>query len=563
MNERGCRAVGIDLGTTYSALAFLDAQGIPRVVPDSSGQAVVPSAIFFDDHEIIVGDIALQQAKLRRDRVVQFIKVHMGDEWRFQVDGQVHTPESLSGIILAHLRREAEPQIGPVPSAVITVPAYFTEKRRRATQQAGEVAGLGVIGTLHEPMAAALSYGLHREQGEQTVLVYDLGGGTFDVTIVRITSNQLEELAIAGNRQLGGKDWDQCLVELVADDFQKEHRIDLRTGPEGLPALQDLHLECERAKRRLSRMAKTSIRLQAFGRDHLVEVTREQFEERTAHLLQATKLTTQLALEDARLRWKQINRVVLVGGSTQMPMVRQMLRDVSGSPPDTGINPVTAVALGAAIYANILETGQGPKAILKGEKTPAAATVDSASYLTSTPQTGDLPRVHFVTAHGVGVKALKQGRWTNAVLIPKNTRVPASAGRQFLTQKKGTRRGTKIRILITQGDTPDADLAEILGVVTVSGIPPREPGGQPVQIQMHFDDQGRLHLRALYVRTGQQLSHSLEVSGGLKEEEVRHYHEFMRKTGLITSPVAPENAWAMPLLEEDDDDDIELLEPIA
>jgi molecular chaperone DnaK len=564
MNARGCEAVGIDLGTTYSALAYVDAQGVPRVVPDSSGQAVVPSVIFFDDHEIIVGDIALQQSKLRSDRVVQFVKVHMGDDWRFQVDGQMHTPESLSAIILAHLVREAGPQIGPVPSAVITVPAYFTEKRRRATQQAGVIAGLGVIGTLNEPMAAALAYGLHRESKEQTILVYDLGGGTFDVTVVRITPNELEELAICGNRRLGGKDWDQCLIDLVLDDFQHKHRVDLRGRPEALQALADLQLECERAKRRLSRMARTSIRVQALGFDHTFELTREQFEERTAHLLQATKLTTEMALEDAKLRWDQVARVVLVGGSTHMPMVRQMLRDASGSPPDTGINPVTAVALGAAIYAQVLETGRGPRTIPKSPKATDPATVEALSPLTSTPASADLPSVRFVTAHGVGVRALKQGRWVNTVLIAKNTRVPITSGRRFLTQKKGAGWASKIRITVTQGDTPNVDLAEVLGVATITGIPKYEPSGQPVEIAMEFDAQGRLHLHAVYVNTGQQLRLSLDIPGGLKEEEVRQYHNFMRKTGLITTPAAKESAWEMPLLDEDDeDDDIPLLEPLS
>ena len=259
MNERGCQSVGIDLGTTYSALAYIDLQMTPRIVPDSSGQAVTPSVVFFDDDEIIVGDIALQQAKLRADRVAQFIKVHMGDDWKREFRGEVHTPESLSAIILAHLVREAEPQIGPINSAVITVPAFFTEKRRRATQQAGEIAGLKVIGTLNEPMAAALAYGLYREEKEQTAVVYDLGGGTFDVTIVHISPNELSELATSGNRQLGGKDWDQCLIDHFFADFQRNYGVDLR---ESLQAMQDLILSCEQAKRRLARMNKTSIRLQ-------------------------------------------------------------------------------------------------------------------------------------------------------------------------------------------------------------------------------------------------------------------------------------------------------------
>ena len=203
MSKRGCESVGIDLGTTFSAMAYMDDQSTPRMIQDGSGQAVIPSVVYFDDDEVIVGDIALQQARMHPERVVQFIKVHIGDDWSRKFNGIDHTPESISAIILAHLLREAEPQIGPVTSAVITVPAFFTEKRRRATQQAGEIAGLNVIGTLNEPMAAALAFGLYRENREQTAVAYDLGGGTFDVTVVRISPNELTELATYGNRQLG------------------------------------------------------------------------------------------------------------------------------------------------------------------------------------------------------------------------------------------------------------------------------------------------------------------------------------------------------------------------
>jgi molecular chaperone DnaK len=443
------------------------------------------------------------------------------------------------------------------------VPAYFTEKRRRATQQAGEIAGLTVIGTLNEPMAAALAYGLHREAKEQIALIYDLGGGTFDVTIVRITPNELEELAICGNRQLGGKDWDQCLIDLVLADFTKKHRQDPRQTPDALQILQDLQLACERAKRDLSRRAKTAIRLHALGREHTVEVTREQFEAATAHLLQATRLTTEMALEDAGLRWDQVARVVLVGGSTHMPMVRQMLRDASGFPPDTGINPVTAVALGAALYAHIVETGHGLKAIRTRGAAPPQPTVHVAAAATPTTRTADVPAVRFVTAHGVGIKALQHGTRTNVVLIPKNTRVPITASRKFFTQKRRGHRASKIKIEVTQGDTDNPELAEVLGTATISGIPPNEPSGQPVTITMEFDGQGRLHLYAVYVNTGQNLRLSLAIPGGLREEDVRHYREQMVKTGLITAP-APGGDWDYPLAEEDDDeDDLPLAEPLA
>jgi molecular chaperone DnaK len=575
MMKRACHAVGIDLGTTYSSLAYLDAQRMPRVVQDSSGRAVLPSVVFFDDSEVVVGEIAQEQALTRADRVVQFIKVHMGDEWRREINGRVHTPESISAIILAHLVREAEAQIGPISQAVITVPAYFTEKRRRATQQAGEIAGLNVIGTLNEPMSAALAYGLHQEQKEQTALVYDLGGGTFDVTIVRVSPTELVELATLGNRQLGGKDWDEALVNYVADDFQTKHGEDPRTH---LDARQELIIECERAKRRLSQLRKAAIKMHAFGKEHLCEVTREEFERLTTPLLQTTRLTTEMALEDARLGWNDIDRVVLVGGSGHMPMVREMLEQLSGKRPDAGVNPVLAVALGAAQYAYLLETNQAPRAVRsKGDHEPHAPAAAAVADDQEQP-TLQLPSLRFVTAHGVGVRARVKGQDANVVLIRKNTPVPCRVSQSFTTfanNKDGL--VSRLAVAITQGDTTDLALAETLGVGQISGFPKGEKAGQPVSVTMEFDEQGRLHVHAVYVRTGADLQIDLEVPGGLTEAKVDEYRRLLEANGLARSDETrpsqetsrkPSTATIPPLqqFEEldalDDDDDLPLLEPV-
>ncbi|MDA1012916.1 MAG: Hsp70 family protein [Planctomycetota bacterium] len=531
MSDRACNAVGIDLGTTYSALAYMDNQLNPHVVQDSSGQAVTPSVVFFDDDEVIVGDFALQQAKLRADRIVQFVKVHMGDDWKFTIDGQVHTPESISAMILAHLIREAEFQLGKIDSAVITVPAYFTEKRRRATQQAGEIAGLNVIGTLNEPMSAALAHRFYQEKKDQTAVVYDLGGGTFDVTVVKITPGSMEELATLGNRKLGGKEWDQALVDFVADDFKKQHGKDPR---ESQQALQDLMLAAEQAKRRLGRMKKAPIKVQAFDTDHVTEVSREQFEHMTAHLVQTTKLTTQTAIEDAGLDWSQIDKVVLVGGSTHMPMVQRMLADVSGRQPESGVNPVLAVALGAAHYAYLLEAGNAPEAI-------QTATNDDSE---PKPPAAKLPSVRFVTAHGVGIKTMKQKKPYNSVLIHKNSQVPCSASREFRTVASHGKQ-KHISVVVTQGDTTNMDLAEVLGKGRISDLPDDVPDGDPVRVTMSFDEQGRLHVHALYVKTDKDLTISLEIPGGLAEEEVKEYRQMLRQAGLVRTetiaavPAAP------------------------
>lgn len=560
MIQRACECVGIDLGTTYSCLAYLDEQLTPRVVADSSGQSVMPSVVFFDDEEVIVGDLALQQSKLAADRVVQFVKVHMGDNWRREVQGHVYTPESISAIILGQLIREATPQIGPVKSAVITVPAFFTEKRRRATQQAGEIAGLDVLGTLNEPMSATLAYGLHRTDRDQIAVVYDLGGGTFDVTVVRITPTELAELATRGNRQLGGRDWDQALVDHFAESFLRQHGVALEEDPQ---AAQDLLLECERAKRRLSKMNKTAVRTHAFGKDHVVEVTRQEFDSMTAHLLRATKLTTEVALEDAGVTWPQVSRVVLVGGSTHMPAVRTMLQQLSGKAPDTAVNPVLAVALGAASYGYMLESGQHLKALhlqQHDERASETSGVDVAAAPEAAPLR--LPNVRFVTAHGVGVRVRAENRYRNRVLVPKNSRVPTSVTRRFRTVAQ--RRGAdQIEIVITQGDTPNLELCEILGTGVIKGLPTDEPPGQPVDVTLEFDDQGRVHAHAIYVNTEQQLSLTINVVDGLLEKEVEQQREFLARKGMVPSfedsNVDIKNL--LPTDDEDQDDGIPLLEP--
>lgn len=510
MFERACESVGIDLGTTFSSMAYLDGKLIPQMVIDTSGKSVIPSVILFDDDEILVGDVALEQSVLMPERVVQFIKVHMGEDWRKDFLGHVYTPESLSAIILGHLVKEAEKQgFGRVRSAVITVPAYFNEKRRRATQQAGEIAGLNVIGTLNEPMSATLAYGLHQQQREQNVVVYDLGGGTFDVTIVKISPSEIVELATSGNRQLGGKDWDQALIDLVAHEFQKAHSVDPRRFPD---SYQNLVLACEKAKRQLSVRERTKINCLAENRQHQIEVTRSQFQGLTLDLLESTKLTTEIALEEAGLTWSKIDRVLLVGGSTLMPAVHSMLEHVSGKKPEFGVNPVIAVALGAAVYAYTLES-------------------DLGLALVELPR----PGIKFVTAHGVGLR-VRDGNganWKNAVLIPKNSQVPANASRRFVCAEEIDEH-TVIRIQVTQGDSEDVELVEVLGEASIEGFPRSEAAGQPVDVNLEFDKQGRLQMSAVYANTGQEVRMSLEVVDGLCEEDVKLQHTHLKKVGFLS-----------------------------
>lgn len=671
-NLRSSSIVGIDLGTTYSSLAYVDPQGVPRVVGDAAGRTALPSAVYFDDLGVVVGHEALRRATLHADRVVQFVKLHMGEAWTREYHGHVHTPESISALILRQLVSEAEARIGPIDDAVITVPAYFTERRRRATQQAGEIAGLNVVGMLNEPMAAALAYGLYRAAGERNVVVYDLGGGTFDVTVVHVGANRIEELSILGNRQLGGCDWDRCLVDFVADDFQRVHQVDPRESEQ---ALVDMQITCEAGKRQLSKVQQTSIKFTACGREHSVDVTRSVFESLTEHLIETTRTITETAVADAGLHWDQIERVVLVGGSTLMPAVRTMVRKLAGKAPDTSVNPVLAVSLGASVFAHMLEQGTAfdtkPTVVLEKESEsvapasplppptdavvavpavppiitappiaappiaappivappivtqPIVATpsvpppiatagqlplvaaladpeppapvsgmptkTDSTNIWSDVPhvsassssadQTDDdqasltddvdpefpatiafdptavpepakqpaasksfempritagapLPNVGFVTAHGVGVLLKKDDGFVNNILIPKNSPVPVKTSRTYRTTGS-TGMQTNVKVTITQGDTTDADLAEILGEGRIHGLPPGQNANRPVDVILEFDRQGRLHVHAVYVDTGNQLQMTLDVVGGLKAEALDGHRDYLARTPFL------------------------------
>ena len=524
MSGRACETVGIDLGTTYSSLAYMDEQFVPRVVLNENAVAAVPSVVLFDDEELLVGEMALEHSRTHADRTVQFIKNEMGTDWKRTFRGHQHTPESISAIILRHLVRMAEPQLGPIRQAVITVPAYFNERRRLATQSAGQIAGLEVVSTLNEPTAAVLADSVERRRNpkgtpaapEEKVLVYDLGGGTFDVTIVHVTPDEIRELATEGNWNLGGKDWDQAVIELVAGRFQEKHGFDPRGDAQGA---QDLQLACERAKRTLTNRKVAAIRIHADGRELATDVTREQFEAASESLLQSTRLTAELALDQAKLKWKDIARVVLVGGSTLMPAVKELIRREHGQVPETLVNPVLSVALGAAIYAHLLDSESQLKLVPLG----AGAPPKPAS-------------VRFVTAHGLGLKVRSRDgqAWINDVRIPKGTLVPARspAKRYSLT---GTRSRDYVQIEITQGDSTDVDRIEILGEVRFDGFPPPEAGeavpsgapGDPPEafdVTLEFDEAGRVQISAVYrdLRHGREfpLAAELKVEGALQPEEI-------------------------------------------
>ncbi|MCA9067576.1 MAG: Hsp70 family protein, partial [Planctomycetaceae bacterium] len=383
--KRQYEIVGIDLGTTFSAIAYVDFQGKAQVVcnPEDQQRPIMPSAVLFEEGEALIGQTAIDNAFVEPDNVVQFAKRSLGERKTFNVGGQSLTPEAISALILKKLIQYATPAIGPIQRTVITVPAFFNEKRRAATVQCGEIAGLKVEATLNEPSAALIAYGLHTDpeltkmdaKGNprtKNYVVYDLGGGTFDVTVMAVSRNRVKELATGGNRELGGMDWDQALVDYVANEFQAEHGCSPKETSE---SLQTLMSACNTAKIQLSTRKRTVVMCTHAGRAHRVEVTREKFEQLTTAMLAMTELTVETCLRDANLDWDQVEAVLMVGGSTMMPMVQSMLTRIAGKPPRSDVDPSTVVAQGAAIYAGVLDTqgairgaGEHQGAVAPGEQ---------------------------------------------------------------------------------------------------------------------------------------------------------------------------------------------------
>ena len=371
------KIIGIDLGTTNSCVAVLEG-GDPVVIPNSEGGRTTPSVVAFKDNERLVGTIAKRQAITNPDRTISSIKREMGSSYKVKIDGKDYTPQEISAMILQKLKADAESYLGEkVSQAVITVPAYFTDSQRQATKDAGRIAGLEVLRIINEPTAASLAYGLDKETN-QKILVYDLGGGTFDVSILEIGDGVFEVLATAGNNRLGGDDFDQRLIDYIASEFMRSNGIDLRKDK---MALQRLKEAAEKAKIELSGTTSSNVNLpfitmDASGPKHLdVTITRAKFNELTADLIDKTRVCVQKAMQDAGLSNSDINKVILVGGSSRIPAVQEMVKNVTGKEPFKGINPDECVAIGAAIQGGVL--GGEVKDILLLDVTPLSLGIET------------------------------------------------------------------------------------------------------------------------------------------------------------------------------------------
>ncbi len=501
------RVVGIDLGTTFSALAVVNKYGRPEILINRDGERITPSVVLFDHSGPIVGSIAKRSAVANPLNVVQFVKRQLGDKnWKFRTEqNEVYTPEEISAMILRRLKEDAETLLGePITDAVITVPAYFDDAQRKATQDAGRIAGLNVLRIINEPTAAALAYGLDKMHLQQTILVYDLGGGTFDVTIMRLNPDGLRVLSTGGSKNLGGFDWDNCIMNYLNDEFKKMGGIDLL---DDAVLEQDLRDKAEIAKKNISRLDSTQVFLSANGVNGRVTLTRQKFEEITAHLLRQTQTIMQFVLEDAGLQWSDIDRVLLVGGSTRMKSVPEMIQRVTGLTPSLDVNPDEVVAMGAAIQGMLIYKKQGRT----GSDVP--------------PFFPDI-NVEDVNSHSLGVLALNEdGVDVNSIILKKDTVIPARASGYFSTAVDNQ---TELHVKVTEGEDTHKDYVKVVGEALIK-VPPY-PKGAPLEVIFEYDRDGIIHV-SVYDLTARKRLGELDIDrkSNLTEEEVKQKQERVGK----------------------------------
>jgi molecular chaperone DnaK len=494
--------LGIDLGTTFCAVATLDDRGRAVTVPNCDGEMLTPSAVYLAGGAAVVGQAALDVSQESPGDVATLIKRRMGyPDLGHGVAGRTWQPETLSAVLLKKLAADAESRLGPIGPVVITVPAYFDDTRRKATHDAGRIAGLDVLDILDEPCAAALAYALGSEQpaGERNVLVYDLGGGTFDVSIVRLGRRHIQTVAIEGDVRLGGHDWDARIVDHVAGLVRRETGADPRDDAR---SLAQLFSAAERAKRTLSKLPRAAITCAHAGRTVTVPLSRHEFEGMTRDLLTRTRLTVQQAMRQAGLAWDAIDRVLLVGGSTHMPMTRQMLTELSGRPPEAGLAVSEVVARGAALHAGIRA---------------AKATPSAASPL------DDVVEIQ-VNAHSIGVEVRHRGERINDPVIPRNTQLPAAASRTYHTVRDGQR---QVRVHVLQGDARQADACITVGECWIRDLPPRLPVNSPVEVTCGCRENGLIEVAARDLTSGRSVRAELRRAAGLTDDEVTREREWL------------------------------------
>ncbi len=508
MKKSKSAAVGIDLGTTYSVIAHVNDVGQPETIPNAEGDRLTPSVILFDQEDVIVGREAAKAKASEYENVADCPKRQIGNAVYDKVFGQRrYPPEALQGWILNKLKTDASSRLGSnVDQAVITVPAYFDEVRRKATQDSGYIAGMQVLDIINEPTAAALAYGYQQGwidlSGAITdpvnVLVYDLGGGTFDVTLMRVSKNKFETLATDGDMRLGGEDWDQRLVDHMATLFKNNYGFDPRDDPQTLgPLLR----ECQEAKETLSTRSRAQITCVSDKHSLKSEVTREQFEDLTIDLLDRTDFTVRQTLKAAGMGWHDIDEVLLVGGSTRMPMVRQMLELAAGKQPDTSLSPDEAVAHGAALRAAMLTQQQS--------------------------DTFKPAEIKNVNSHSLGVVAneVSTGLPKVAVLIPRNTPLPVVARKVFKTHRENQ---LSILVQIVEGESSHPEECTQLGRCAIWELPEELPIGTKIEVGFKYRENGRLKIKVrIGGQDGRAFRYEMQRPNSLTQEQLDSWRSYI------------------------------------
>ena len=501
------KAVGIDLGTTNSVVAVLEG-GEPSVIANAEGNRTTPSIVAFKSEEVLVGELAKRQAITNPDNTVRSIKRHIGTNWKEKFEDKEYTPQEISARILQKLKRDAEAYLGDdVTEAVITVPAYFNDAERQATKEAGQIAGLNVLRIINEPTAASLAYGLENNE-DQKILVFDLGGGTFDVSILEISEGVFEVKSTSGDSKLGGDDWDQRVMDWLIDKFKSSTGIDLSKDKMAVQRIQE---SAEKAKIELSSTSETEINLPFItandaGPQHLLEkLSRSEFEKITADLVERTKAPVENALSDAGMQYSDIDHIILVGGSTRMPSVQQLVKTLTGKDPHKGVNPDEVVASGAAIQAGVL----------KGD-------VKDVLLLDVTPLT-------------LGVET-KGGIMTK--MIERNTTIPTKRSEVFSTAENNQ---TQVEIHILQGEREMAAGNKSLGRFTLTDIPAAMAGTPQIEVTFDIDANGIVNVNAKDLGTGKEQAITITGGTALEDDEIdrmikdaeQHANEDAKKKELV------------------------------